>query len=99
MTPMICSHSSLPRLMLVTEAAAVGEPQGADRITAAVRGGVGIVQLRDRSVGAADLLARARVLRQLLPATLLLVNDRVDVALAAKADGVQLGTGALPVPA
>ena len=87
----------LPRLMLVTDGALLGEPRGAEQIAAVVRGGVGLVQLRDRAVGAAELLARARTLRRLLPETLLLVNDRVDVALAANADGVQLGAGALSV--
>jgi thiamine-phosphate pyrophosphorylase len=87
----------LPRLMLVTDAASVGEAAGARRIAAAVSGGVDIVQLRDRSASAADLLARAQILRRLLPKTLLVINDRVDVALAVGAAGVQLGAGALPV--
>jgi thiamine-phosphate pyrophosphorylase len=83
--------------MLVTDAASVGDAASAQRIEAAVTGGVGILQLRDRSVLAAELFARAQILRKLLPKTLLVVNDRVDVALAVEAAGVQLGTGALPV--
>lgn len=85
--------------MLVTDGAAIREQRGADRIAAAIRGGVGIVQLRDHGASAGELLARAQTLRRLFPETLLLVNDRVDVALAAGADGVQLGAGALPVAA
>jgi thiamine-phosphate diphosphorylase len=83
--------------MWVTAAASVRRPEGVEKFAAAVRGGVGIVQLRDRSASAAELLARAQALRQALPTTPLLVNDRVDVALAAGAHGVQLGAGALPV--
>jgi thiamine-phosphate diphosphorylase len=85
--------------MWVTDAASTREPEGVEKIATAVRGGVGIVQLRDRAAGAAELLARATALRQALPETPLLVNDRVDVALALRADGVQLGAGALPVEA
>ncbi len=85
--------------MLVTDAALVSQREGGERIIAAVRGGVGLVQLRDRSASAAELLARAAALRRLLPETLLLVNDRVDVARVAAADGIQLGRGSLPVPA
>ena len=87
----------LPRLMLVTDGAAVGEEVGARRIAAAVSGGVGIVQLRDRSAPSGELLARALILRRLVPGTPLVVNDRVDVALVVGAAGVQLGAGALPV--
>jgi thiamine-phosphate pyrophosphorylase len=87
----------MPRLMLVTDAASAGDATSAQRIEAAVTGGVGIVQLRDRSALAAELFARAQILRKLLPKPLLVVNDRVDVALAVEAAGVQLGTGALPV--
>jgi thiamine-phosphate pyrophosphorylase len=89
---------SLPRLMYVTDGAAIGNPNAEARIVAAVRGGVGIVQLRDRAAAVEELLARARRLRALLPETLLLVNARVDVAVAAEADGVQLGGGSMPVP-
>src|SRR5437868_1936316 len=89
--------SSLPRLMLVTDGATIGEQRGAERMVAALRGGVGIVQLRDHGAGAGELLARAQAVRRLFPKTLLLVNDRVDVALAAGADGVQLGAASMPV--
>src|SRR5436190_19533572 len=89
------SHSSLPRLMLVTRAVGIEEGAVADRLAAAVRGGVGIIQLRDRAAGAAELLARAETLRRAFPEICLLVNDRVDVAAAAGAEGVQVGAGAM----
>lgn len=84
--------------MLVTDGALLQHPQAADRLVAAVHGGVGIIQLRDRAAGADELLERAITIRDLAPETPLMVNDRVDVALAAGAAGVQLGEGALPVP-
>src|SRR5437868_6443055 len=96
---LITHHSLLPRLMLVTQASGIDEGEVAERMAAAVRGGVGIIQLRDRDAGAGELLARAEALRRVFPATCLLVNDRVDVAAAAGAAGVQLGAAALPVSA
>jgi thiamine-phosphate pyrophosphorylase len=88
---------SLPRLMLVTDGRAMADPEASERLAAAVRGGVGIVQLRDPGATASELLERARQLRARLPETLLLINGRVDVAVAAGADGIQLGAGALPL--
>ena len=62
-------------------------------VDAAVRGGVRCVQLREKSLGTAAFVSRARLLRQRLRATgvPLIVNDRLDVALAAEVDGVHVG--------
>ena len=56
------------------------------------------VQLREKDLGGGPLLALARELRAVTAAVgvRLFINDRVDVALAAAADGVHLGGGALP---
>jgi len=60
--------------------------------------GAPVVQLRDKVATGRELVALARELRALLPSsTLLVVNDRLDVALAAGADGVHLGQDDLPV--
>jgi thiamine-phosphate pyrophosphorylase len=72
-----------------------------DRLaTALVRGGVDIVQLRDKTLDDRTLLARARRLRQLVPAgtkPLIVVNDRPDLALLGGADGVHVGQEELTV--
>ena len=68
---------------------------------ALVEGGARIVQLRVKGADARDLLALSRVLapwcreRQVA----FVVNDRLDVALAAGADGVHLGQDDLPAAA
>jgi len=64
-----------------------------DVVGAAVAGGVSIVQLRDPQAPTRGLVEEARALKALLgPLDVpLIVNDRVDVALAAGADGVHLG--------
>ena len=60
---------------------------------AALEGGARIVQLREKSLPTPRLIDLARSLRDLAHehAALFIVNDRVDVALAAGADGVHLG--------
>lgn len=61
--------------------------------------GVDIVQLRDKSLEARALLALATVVRRRTEefGALFVVNDRVDLALAAGADGVHVGQQDLPV--
>lgn len=81
------------RLYLVTDrAACLGRPL-TEVVGQAVQGGVTLVQLREKQAGTREFVELTRgllaVLRPLgVP---LLVNDRVDVALAAGADGVHLG--------
>lgn len=60
---------------------------------AALAGGARVVQLRDKTLSTLRLIALARRLRALTRAAdaLLIINDRVDVALASDADGVHLG--------
>jgi len=64
----------------------------------ALEGGLPAVQLREKDLPAAQLLPLALELRELTRAfgAKLLVNDRIDVALAAEADGVHLGGHSLP---
>lgn len=59
---------------------------------AALQGGVSAVQLREKDLAPKELLRRARQLRTLTAryGAQLLINDRVDIALAADADGVHL---------
>lgn len=61
--------------------------------TAAARGGATLLQLRDKRSSTRDLVAAARAVRAALAPydVPLLVNDRVDIALAAGAAGVHLG--------
>jgi thiamine-phosphate pyrophosphorylase len=55
-------------------------------------GGATLIQLRDKKSNPPDMIALARAVKAALPSHVpLIVNDRVDVALAAEADGVHLG--------
>lgn len=64
---------------------------------AAARGGCDGIHLRLPGGAAADLLSLARTIRDTIPNASLIVNDRVDVALVAGADGVQLAERAFSV--
>jgi thiamine-phosphate pyrophosphorylase len=66
---------------------------------AALDGGAELIQLRDKRRDAGDLLPIARELQALCESfgALFIVNDRVDLAVAADADGVHLGQTDLPV--
>lgn len=64
----------------------------------AVAGGVTMVQLREKSLSTRAFIERARRLKTLLEPydVPLIINDRVDVALAADADGVHIGQSDMP---
>ncbi len=86
-------------LCLVTDrTACLGRPlEGV--VLEAVRAGAGLVQLREKDLSARALLDLGRRLLEPVRAAggRLVVNDRVDVAMALGADGVHLGAGSLPV--
>lgn len=67
----------------------------------ALAGGVRAVQLREKDLSASRLFELAAELRQLTNThgARLLINDRLDVAMAVDADGVHLGIAGLPVRA
>ena len=90
-----------PKLVLVTDRHATGGRELSDVVAAALDAGLPAVQLRDKDLPGRPLLALAERLRALTARTgaLLFVNDRVDVAIAAGADGVHLGGGSMPVEA
>ena len=70
-----------------------------DLARAAIRGGVGMIQYRAKNCSTRGMVAEAQALLKLTrPANVpLIVNDRVDVALAAGADGVHIGQEDMPV--
>lgn len=65
----------------------------------AVAGGADVIQLRDKGLSGRDLFIAATAIREITldAGALFIVNDRLDVALAAGADGVHLGADDLPL--
>ncbi len=66
----------------------------------ALAGGCRVVQYRDKQASPAMLLSRARPFARMCreAGAIFIVNDRVDVAILADADGCHLGQDDLPVP-
>lgn len=70
-------------------------------VQAAIAGGVTCVQLREKHCATREFIEEARALKALL-ATIdrnipLIINDRIDIALAIGADGVHLGQNDMPI--
>ena len=86
-------------LYLVTNSDGMDEETFLQKVEGALRGGVTLVQLREKERGGRDYLELALQLRQLCDRydTPLIIDDRVDVALAAGAAGVHVGREDLPV--
>lgn len=68
-------------------------------VTATLRGGADVIQLRHKSLARGQLLALARRLREIVSRSgaLFIVNDHVDIALLGEADGVHIGPDDLSV--
>ena len=77
------------RLLLVTDP----RPDLAARVAAAVRGGVDVVQLRDKRASREELLPLARELKEICDEAnaLFTVNDDIELARLSGASGVHLG--------
>lgn len=70
-----------------------------DAVRAAVEGGATIVQLREKNMETRDFLEAAKECVPLCHSygVSLLINDRVDIALACDADGVHVGQSDMPL--
>ena len=82
----------LPSLYLITDKKAALAKRLPAKLEAAFKAGVRLAQLREKDLCAKELLSLAIELKDLarLYGARLLINDRVDIALLAGADGVHL---------
>jgi thiamine-phosphate pyrophosphorylase len=87
------------RLYFVTDHKQTAGRPLIDVVHAALDGGVRAIQLREKDLEGGALYQLATQLRELTSRyqARLLINDRIDVALAAEADGVHLGQTSFPV--
>jgi thiamine-phosphate pyrophosphorylase len=87
-------------LYLVTSQALSGGRTTVEIVAAALAGGVRLIQLREKEMPLREYVALAGRIRALTAehGALLIINDRVDVALAVGADGVHLGQDDFPIP-
>ncbi|VFQ88877.1 unnamed protein product [Cuscuta campestris] len=72
-----------------------------DAVRAAVEGGASIIQLREKDAETLDFLEAAKSCLEIcrLHDVPLLINDRIDIALASDADGVHVGQSDMPAHA
>ena len=86
------------RLYFVCDRSPGGRPLR-DVLGPALRGGVDLFQLRDKTAGDAEILEAAAEARALCAehGALFILNDRPDLAVAAGADGVHVGQDDMPV--
>lgn len=72
-----------------------------ESVELAIKGGVTLVQLREKNCGGGEFYAEAIKVKAVSEkyGVPLIINDRVDVALAAGADGVHVGQSDLPCSA
>jgi thiamine-phosphate pyrophosphorylase len=87
------------RLYLVTDERGCRGRSLPEIVSAAVRGGVTCVQLREKMRPTREFLNQACAVRPILrkAGVPLVINDRLDVALACDADGVHVGQSDFPV--
>ncbi|KAJ8903995.1 hypothetical protein NDN08_000525 [Rhodosorus marinus] len=86
-------------LYLVTDRKLTKHGDVSSVVEAALDGGTSVVQLRDKDVSTREMIELGQELRCVTEqnGVPLLVNDRVDVALAIKADGVHVGQDDMPI--
>jgi thiamine-phosphate pyrophosphorylase len=85
-------------LLLVTDRRRYGDRPMEDIFVPALSAGVNMIELRESDMTAWDLLGEAERLRKLaIGGVPLMVYDRVDVAVAAGADGVHMAADSLPI--
>ncbi len=88
-------------LYLVTDRKQTGGRELVEVVEQALAGGVEAVQLREKDLDGAELFRLAEALKKSCARqrARLLINDRIDIALAVDADGVQLGAASMPIGA
>lgn len=87
-------------LYLVTDRGLLQGRSLEDVVLAAVEGGAAMVQLREKHASTRFFVEEAQRIKELLKPykVPLIINDRIDVALAAGADGVHIGQEDMPYP-
>jgi thiamine-phosphate pyrophosphorylase len=91
---------NLPKVYPITDTRLSGLPH-VEQVMRLIRGGATVIQLRDKDASPREFYHQAAAALQVARnhSAKLIINDRVDVALALKADGVHLGQSDLPVEA
>ncbi|WP_314295547.1 thiamine phosphate synthase [Fusobacterium periodonticum] len=87
------------KIYLVTDEKACNGKDLYKCIEEAIKGGAGIVQLREKNISTKDLYEKALKVKEICKnyGALFIINDRLDIAQAVGADGVHLGQSDMPI--
>ncbi len=87
------------KLYFITDSAAYGEEEFLRRVEEALKGGVTLVQIREKNKTTREYIDLANKVHTLTTEynVPLIIDDRVDVALAVGAEGVHLGSEDMPI--
>ena len=87
------------KIYLVTDEKACNGKDFYKCIEEAIKGGVKIVQLREKTLSTKDFFIKALKLKEICKnyGALFIINDRLDIAQAVEADGVHLGQSDMPI--
>ena len=87
------------KLYLVTDSNILEGRDFYFEIEEALRAGIKCIQLREKTLGGKEFLERAKKLRKITNKynALLIINDRVDIAILSDADGVHVGQSDIPL--
>ena len=87
------------RLYLVTDRMVLGARDLLQSIEEALKGGVTLVQLREKELSSSEFYDSACAIKELAHAyhVPFIINDRLDIALAVDADGLHIGQDDLPL--
>ncbi len=86
-------------LYVIAETKLIPKKDFEENIEKVISSGATVIQLREKNLPALSFLKAALRMRKLIrPPILFMVNDRVDIAMASRADGVHLGQQDFPVP-
>lgn len=96
---MLRNGISLPRIYPIIDDSLVSIDTIEGASKAIIKGGAKIIQLRIKRFSSKEFLDAARIIREIArnKEVFFIVNDRVDVAILADADGVHLGQDDMPV--
>lgn len=86
------------RLYLVTDRMSAAGRNVKEVVAKALQGGVTMIQVREKEASARDIITLAVAVKQMAApyGVPVIINDRVDIAVAAGADGVHLGRSDVP---
>jgi len=93
--------NQLAGLYVILDTQALGGRDEIEVASQVIQGGAKVIQFRDKQSNKVKGLATAQKLKQLCSESnvLFIVNDHLDLALAADADGLHIGQSDLPLPA